>query len=113
MDLTWTRRYSFRSVHALDSTVLRERTHGHQYFLEVTCAGGSVDEIDSVVEGEILRKLHGRELAALTPSTGEHIVDWIHERLALTALAPRLRAVALQETRKNRFISAMSEARYV
>ncbi len=113
MDLTWTRRYSFRSVHSLDSTVLRERTHGHQYFLEVTCAGRAVDEIDGVIQTEILDQLHGRELAALNPSTGEHLVDWIHERLGKTILAPRLKAVALQETRKNRFVSALSEVRYV
>lgn len=113
MDLTWTRRYSFRSVHQLNSGVLRERTHGHQYFLEVTCTGGAVDEIDRVVEENILDRLHGRELVELNPSTGEHIVDWIHDRLAKTTIAHRLKAVALQETRKNRFISALSEARYV
>ena len=117
-ELTWTRRYSFQSVHSLNSGVLRERVHGHQYLLEVTFAGDAeqgspVNEADEIVQREILSPLHGRELSFLEPATGEHIVDWIHEQLLKTPLSPRLKAVALQETRKNRFISARSELRYV
>jgi 6-pyruvoyl-tetrahydropterin synthase len=111
-ELTWTRRYSFQSVHSLNSTVLRERVHGHQYLLEVTFAG-DVDEADQIVRGEVLSLLHGRELSFLEPATGEHIVDWIHAQLLKTRMSPRLKAVALQETRKNSFISARSELRYV
>jgi len=111
-ELTWTRRYSFQSVHSLNSTVLRERVHGHQYLLEVTFTG-DVNETDSIVQREILFRLHARELSFLEPATGEHIVDWIHERLLKTSLSTRLKAVALQETRKNRFVSARSELRYV
>lgn len=112
-ELIWTRRYSFQSVHSLDSGPLRERHHGHHYLLEVSFTGNDVNFADSVVEDLIARELHARELSALNPSTGEHIVDWVHGRLAVGPLGSRLRAVALQETRKNRFVSAMSEERYV
>lgn len=111
--MNWTRRYSFKSVHSLNSGALRERAHGHQYFLEVTFAGRGIDEVDEIVSSRILSRLHARELGELSPSTGEHIVDWIHQLLLETPLRGRLKAVALQETRKNRFISALSEDRYV
>jgi len=112
-ELIWTRRYSFQSVHSLNTGPLRERAHGHQYFLEVSFAGRAINEVDEVVAGQILAHLHARELKNFSASTGENIVDWIHQQLLQTAIAPRLKAVALQETRKNRFISAFSEARYV
>lgn len=105
MELTWTRRYAFQSVHKLDF----ERTHGHQYFLEVTFTG-AVDSADAEV-ARVLDRLHGKDLGFLEPASGEHIVDWIHGELK--PLGPRLKAVALQETRKNRFVSALSEAKYV
>ncbi len=105
MELTWTRRYAFQAVHKLDS--IGERMHGHEYFLEVTFTG-SVDEADRAV-APVLKRLHGRELSFIEPATGERIVDWIHEQIAL----PSLKAVALQETRKNRFISTKSGLKYV
>lgn len=109
MELIWTRRYPFQAVHKLDVPQARERTHGHEYFLEVSFSG-SVDAIDRAV-APVLERLHGKDLRFLAPASGEHIADWIHEQLSV--LGPKLKAVALQETRKNRFISARSELRYV
>ena len=112
MELTTTRRYSFQSVHALHVGVHRERRHGHQYFLEVSFSGCEVSQVDSEIGG-ILSRLHGFELTGeLEPATGEHLVEWIHSRLS-PGLGSHLKAVALQETRKNRFISSASEARFV
>lgn len=111
-ELIWTRRYAFQAVHALNSTALRERRHGHEFFVEVSFTG-KIDEADEIMQTQVIDRLHHRELTAIDPATGEHIVNWIHERLLKTALAPRLKAVALQETKKNRFISAMTEPRYV
>ena len=112
MDLVWTRRYAFQSVHSLSSGARQERLHGHAYFVELSFTGREIDGADAAM-APVLRELHGRELRFLRHSTGECLVDWIHERLLSTPFAPRLRAVALQETRKNRFVSARSERRYV
>lgn len=112
-ELTWTRRYSFQSVHSLNSGALKERLHGHHYHLEITFTGRDINEVDEWIENQLLAKVHGVELKELQPSTGENIVNWIHDELLKTFLAPRLKAVALQETRKNRFISTLSESRYV
>ncbi len=111
--LIWTRRYSFQSVHSLNVGAVTEHQHGHQYFLEVSFSGRDIDTVDRIVRESILESLHARELTAINPSTGECIADWIHERLNTTAIAPRLTGVALQETRKNRFVSARTEAKYV
>lgn len=120
--LTWTRRYSFQSVHLLESGALRERRHGHRYFLEVTFSGREVNAVDEVVEREVLRKLHGHEVLEIHPSTGENIVEWIDSVLrdalegaggGTSSGAGKILAVALQETRKNRFISSRSELAYV
>jgi 6-pyruvoyl-tetrahydropterin synthase len=112
-ELIWTRRYSFQSVHALHAGALVERAHGHQYFLEVSFEGRDIDAVDAVVEPLVANHLHARELLEIQPSTGEAIVEWIDHRLRETSIAPRLRAVALQETRKNRFVSAKTESKYV
>jgi 6-pyruvoyl-tetrahydropterin synthase len=110
-ELIWTRRYSFQSVHTLQSA--KEERHGHQYFLEVSFSGREIDTADAVVENTILKRMHGRELLEFAHASGEYLVDGIHELLMKTELAPRIRAVALQETRKNRFLSKYSEARFV
>ena len=112
-NLMWTRRYSFQSVHALNSGVLRERKHGHHYELEVSFEGRDIDGVDAVVKQLVLDRLHAREITVIPHSTGEALVNWIHERLAESTLGKSIRAVALQETRKNRFVSARTEAFYV
>lgn len=113
MELTVTRRYAFRSVHALLVGEHRERRHGHAYGLEITCSAGvDGDRLDQLVLERVLARLHGRELGQeLEPATGEVIVEWIDERLRASGVAPL--AVCLQETRKNRFASARSELRHV
>ena len=107
----WTRRYAFQSVHHLDAGAVRERRHGHEYLLEVSFTGLSIDYVDEVVGLAVLKQLHGRELTQISPASGEKIVDWAHDQLVV--LGDGLVAVALQETQKNRFVSAKSEARYV
>lgn len=109
MDLVWTRRYAFQAVHKLDVPQAPERTHGHEFFLEVSFSG-DIDETDTVV-APILKRLHGQDLGFIDPPSGENIAGWIHGQLAV--MGPRLKAVALQETLKNRFISGASELRYV
>lgn len=111
---TTTRRYSFKSVHALHVGVHRERTHGHEYNLEVTFAGAPAHAVDEQVEALVSAQLHGRELGGeLDPATGEVLVDWVHRKLVSGPLASCVLAVAIQETRKNRFVSSLSEARFV
>lgn len=104
-----TRRYSFRSIHHLDVGARTEKVHGHQYFLEVSFERAEVSVVDRIVEEKILSRLDGHDASAvISPSTGENIVEWIHSELATTPLARNLIGVALQETRKNRFVSARS-----
>ena len=109
VDLVWTRRYAFQAVHKLDVPHAPERTHGHEFFLEVSFTG-DVDQADTLI-APVLKRLHGQDLGFIRPPSGENIVDWIHNQLSV--LGPRLKAVALQETKKNRFISGASELRYV
>jgi 6-pyruvoyl-tetrahydropterin synthase len=111
--LIWTRRYSFQSVHSLKAGAHVESLHGHQYFLEVSFDGRDIDAVDAVVEREVLKPLHAREVEDIRPSTGECIVDWIDNRLRQSNIGARIIAVALQETRKNRFVSAHTESKYV
>lgn len=112
-EVIWTRRYSFQSVHALHAGALVESAHGHQYFLEVSFEGRDIDAVDAVVEPLVADHLHAREISEIKPSTGEAIVEWVDRRLRESSIAPRLRSVALQETRKNRFVSADTESKYV
>lgn len=112
--MTLTRRYFFQSVHALTEGARIESTHGHGYHLEITGENVSPDEIDAVYEELIQPRLHGKRLVGeLEPSTGEHIVDWIHDQLLKSAVADRVRGVALQETAKNRFVSSKTETKFV
>lgn len=111
-ELIWTRRYPFQSVHALHAGAVVERAHGHQYFLEVSFEGRDIDGADSIIE-KLVSHLHATEITEVNPSTGEMIVEWIDAQLRSGPLSPRLRAVALQETRKNRFVSSRTEAKYV
>lgn len=111
---TVTRRFYFQSVHALVSGEHREKTHGHGYFLEITARDLTPLELDRVYHAQIEPHVHGRRLAKeLEPSTGEHLVDWIHDRLNETPFKKNILAVSLQETRKNRFVSTQTERRFV
>ncbi|MBX3022287.1 MAG: hypothetical protein KF799_11495 [Bdellovibrionales bacterium] len=114
MTVTTTRRYSFKSVHALHVGLHRERTHGHEYALEVSFENHSASAVDEAVESLVLKRLHGHELGGeLDPATGEVLVEWIHRRLRNSTVGLAIVGVALQETRKNRFVSSLSEARFV
>lgn len=113
--VTLTRRYAFQAVHSLiEAGPYSERRHGHSYHLEVSFQDCSVAVADDEVKTRVLDELHGRDLAArITPATGETLVEWIHAALKKGALKPHLKAVALQETRKNRFVSGESEHAFV
>ena len=111
---TVTRRFYFQAVHSLTKGSHCENTHGHGYFLEITARELTPLELDKVYREKIEPHVHGRRLSKeLEPSTGEHLVDWIHERLDETPLKKNILAVALQETRKNRFVSSHTEDKYV
>lgn len=114
MTLTWTRRYRFGAVHSLSTGAHRERLHGHGFAVEVTFAGVHPRQLEREVRRSVLERLHARDLNRfLDPATGEALVEWIHRELALTAAGPHIKAVCLQETDKNRFVSGQSEPRYV
>src|SRR6478735_6486595 len=104
-----TRRYSFRGVHSLDSGVHREKYHGHQYFVEVSFEKCLIADVDRVVAEKILNILDGHDLTkTVHPATGEVLVEWIQTQLDATPLRAKILGVAVQETRKNRFVSARS-----
>lgn len=109
-----TRRFSFRSVHSLINGVHREKVHGHQYFLEVSSYNCPHEEVDLVVEKKVIPALDGHDLTPLFKSaTGEEIVEWIHMRLIEEGLNHKVLGVALQETRKNRFVSSRSNVHLI
>lgn len=112
MELTTTRRYPFQAVHALSVGLHRERKHGHDYAVEVSFTDVAIARVDQLVFERVIGHLHAKELKGeVDPATGEVLVEWIHQQLL--ELGSNLKAVALQETRKNRFISSLSEARFV
>lgn len=109
-----TRRYSFRGVHSLNTGVHREKTHGHQYFLEVSFHKCDVEDVNREVMKQVLEKLDMRDLThVLEPATGEVLVEWIHDQLDVALPGGKILGVALQETRKNRFVSGRSNARLI
>lgn len=106
------RRYPFQAVHSLKHHL--ERRHGHQYSLEIGfLPQASWKLADQCVQATILDRLHAREIDVVEQATGENIVNWIHAQLQQTKLGPHLLSVALQETRKNRFVSAQTDIQYV
>lgn len=98
--------------------------HGHDYVLEVTVAGprdpssglvAPIPALDKLVSGEVLQDFDHRyfnadvrEFAELVP-TSENIIRVIEERLktrwdtVFPGGWPRLEAIRLQETKRNRF----------
>lgn len=109
-----TKRYSFRAVHSLSSGVHQEKCHGHQYFVEVSFEKCLVADVDGVVQEKILNALDGHDLTGhMNPATGEVIVEWIQAQLDATPLRSKILGVALQETRKNRFVSARTVAQLI
>jgi 6-pyruvoyl-tetrahydropterin synthase len=108
------RRFVFRGVHSLTSGVHREKCHGHSYALEVSFHKCSVSDVDREVKTLITDVLDGHDLTSIVePATGEVIVEWIHQRLEESPLRGKILGVALQETRKNRFVSARTDARLI
>src|SRR4051794_39996914 len=107
--LTWTRRYSFRSVHALLVGHHRERKHGHQYFVEIGFSSRPGPPQETSV-AKLLALLDRHTLPA-DYATGETLVEWWHRQLRLLELG--VIGVALQETRKNRFTSSATPLEWV
>lgn len=121
---TLTRRYVVRAIHNLNNPSLSDeqnerlygmcfRTHGHDYHIMVTVespidpASGllvSRDEIDSIVQEKIVRKFDGQMLNDLYPNTsGEALSYILFELLKNEFKKVKLKAVTIQETRKNWF----------
>ncbi len=110
--VTTTRRYMFQSTHQLGS--LQEGKHGHHFYLELTFAGAPVALADQFYRERIEPKVHERDLSEVAdPPTGEMLAQWIHKQLLLSPLGKHLIGVAVQETPKNRYISSMTELRFV
>ncbi len=122
-----TRRYSLRAMHNLNNPALSDseneqlygmcyRTHGHDYQIMVTIEGPidpvtgivfSRDVIDSRVEEKIIRKLEGQMLNDLYPNTSGEALSYILFEILKNEFEPaKLKAVSIQETRKNWFSSA-------
>lgn len=109
-----TQRFSFRAVHSLHTGSRLEPRHGHQFFVEISYPSAAGAEVESVFKKQLGTRLDGQDLRLLVPVvSGEMLVEWIHEQL-IQALSPeKILAVAIQETRKNRFLSARSDARWI
>ena len=123
-----TRVYHFSAAHRLESPRLTTaenaalygpcaRTHGHNYYVEVTLAGTpdpltgmAVDlgEVDTTVRSSLLEHVDHHELEAAAPlagviTTGEALARAFWDVLAPVLPAGSLRRVRVVETAKNRF----------
>ena len=107
-----TKCYRFRAIHHLSLTGGLEAQHlfhGHNYDLEITLQGNTwslrAHEIDALVESLIIKRFDTSNLNDQIPQpTGEILCELIFDLLAQSFLGPHLQQVALQETRKNRFV---------
>ncbi len=125
--VTLTRRYKIRAMHNLNNPDLSDaenerlygmcfRTHGHDYQVMVTIEAPidpstgiifSRDVIDTRVQEKIIRKLEGQMLNDLYPNTSGEALSFILFDLLKNEFAPaKLRALTIQETRKNWFGSS-------
>lgn len=122
--VTLTRRYLVRAMHNLNNPELNDtenarlygmcyRTHGHDYQVMVTIEAPidpntgivfSRDVIDSQVQEKIIDKLEGQMLNDLYPNTSGEALSYILFELLENEFAPaKLKALTIQETRKNWF----------
>ena len=109
-----TRRFSFRGTHSINDGVYRERRHGHQFFLEISFHGCSLIEVEHEITARILKPLDGHDLnQVVEPATGEMVVEWIQSQIDGSNLRGKILGVILQETAKNRFVSAHTDVRLV
>lgn len=92
------------------------KVHGHNYRLEVTIKGTpdpisglvfSRDHLDQIVSQKILSVFDRQYLNThLEHTSGESLVSEWYKILKTTELGSQLVSIQLQETAKNRFISA-------
>lgn len=110
-----TRRYEFRALHHLTKEAHHcHSVHGHNYHLEVSVEGAidprsglliNRQQLDETVNKKILEKWDRVDLNRFTEKTaGESLAAEIYHRLH-QELGNCLIRVALQETKKNRFIA--------
>ncbi len=112
-----TRRYSLPALHKLSGHC--EELHGHEYSVEVTYSG-AIDEVsglclkreilDDLVQEKILSAFYGKNLNELLPSTaGEFLAREFLRRLRGDSRGKNIQGLALQETKKNRFIAKAAD----
>ncbi len=121
-----TRRYSLSALHQLGRPELTaqdntqhflhcEKLHGHEYSVEVTYSGPidplsglciKRETLDELVEERILSVFHGKNLSELLPYTsGEFLAREFLKRLRQDSRGKNIQLLAIQETKKNRFIA--------
>lgn len=102
-----THRFTVRLQHSLPAEPYPEIRHGHSCDIEVSLDRPfSANDVDVIWE-KVVQPLDGNVLnKILHQATGERLVDWIFGELEASGLGTTLQAVAIQETPKNRFISA-------
>ena len=112
-----TQSYQFRALHRLptcaNSPKSKENIHGHDYKIEVTCAGeidptsGLIlnrDQMNDIIRKTIIQKYDKTFLNNYFKfPTGELLCYSFFKQLSETSLSPLLQEVSLQETPKNLF----------
>ncbi len=106
-----TQTFRLRGVHFLYDPNHAEPKHGHEYFLEVSVkAETGRDVLQEIVDREVIKKWDKKNWCEMKvqQATGERLVEEFDRILRKTELKKNLVAVALKETKKNRFVSALS-----
>ncbi len=116
-----TKVYQLKSAHMLEHElkINSGKTHGHTYQIEITVQGEpdpisgliiSRDHMDCVVKEHILDVYDHTFLNdKLDHTSGEWIASEWYKRLKGTTLGAQLVCIQIQETAKNRFLSAAVE----
>lgn len=98
----YTKAYFARPLHHLKN--LEEGLHGHYCHVEISLARPFKSPIDEQIARMVIEPLDGKILNGLLKHpTGEEIISWVYQQLKELEWANQVVAVALQETRKNRF----------
>jgi len=106
--------FPLRAMHRLKTNAEDEPLHGHNYKIEIALGGEldteaewlySRDLVDKIVRELVLDRFDKTYLNDILDKTsGEYLAKTFFEILKKSDMGPRLRRLALQETRKNRFV---------
>lgn len=125
-----TKSYRLRAIHSLHQPQFSDdqnnyhfrhcgKVHGHEYKIEVSLRGEldsraqwvfDRDQLDQLVETHVIQPFDKTNLNVFFANTsGEALAHEFYKILKNTPIGPKLYSLAIQETRKNRFLATFED----